>query len=277
MSEIVGVRFQQAGKIYYFNAAGIALEINDYVVVETSRGLELGKVVITPQQILSGDITEPLKPVVRKAKVEDIKQAQQNQEKAKKALVRCRETVEKLNLPMKPISAQHSLDENHLTIFFSAEKRVDFRELVKELSRSLRTRVELRQVGARDEAKLVGGLGKCGYPLCCTSFLCEFTPVSIRMAKEQDVALNPMKTSGICGRLLCCLGYEFDQYRAMKEALPKVGQKVSTPIGKGNIVAGNPLKEAVSVELGTGAVVEFPLTQITWQEKPPTDEQQLGK
>jgi cell fate regulator YaaT (PSP1 superfamily) len=274
MSEIVGVRFQQAGKIYYFNAAGIALEINDYVVVETSRGLELGKVVITPQQILSGDITEPLKPVVRKAKAEDIKQAQQNQEKAKKALARCRETVEKLNLPMKPISAQHSLDENHLTIFFSAEKRVDFRELVKELSRSLRTRVELRQVGARDEAKLVGGLGKCGYPLCCTTFLCEFTPVSIRMAKEQDVALNPMKTSGICGRLLCCLGYEFDQYRAMKEALPKVGQKVSTPIGKGNIVAGNPLKEAVSVELGTGAVVEFPLTQITLQEKPPPDKQQ---
>ena len=274
MSEIVGVRFHQAGKIYYFNAAGIDLNINDCVVAETSHGQELGKVVITPSQVLSSDMTEPLRPVVRKATDEDVKRARENDEKAEKALAQCRESLVKLNLPMKPISAQYSLDGNHLTIFFNAEKRVDFRELVKELSRSLRTRVELRQVGARDEAKIFGGVGKCGYPLCCTTFLCEFTPVSIRMAKEQDVALNPMKTSGACGRLLCCLGYEFDQYRAIKEALPQIGQEVSTAMGKAKVVVINSLKQALSVELSTGAIVELPINQITWNQKSPSDRQQ---
>ncbi len=266
MSEIVGVRFQQVGKIYYFNAAGITVEVNDHVVVETSHGQELGKVVISPKQVLSSDITEPLKSVVRKAQAEDIEQAQQQQEKAVKALAKCRELNEKLNLRMKLLSAQYNLDGSHLTIFFSSEKRVDFRELVRELSRSLRTRVELRQVGARDEAKLVGGLGKCGFPLCCITFLGEFAPVSIKMAKEQDIALNPMKTSGICGRLLCCLGYEYDQYQAMKERLPELGQEVSTSLGRAKVVGNNPLKEAVSVELETGATVEMPLNQITWRK-----------
>lgn len=278
MSEVVGVRFHQASKVYYFNAAGIDLDINDHVVVETSRGQELGKVVITPNQALSTDMTEPLKPVVRKANDEDIKKAQKNSEKAEKAINQCRESVLKLNLPMKPISAQYSLDGNHLTIFFGAEKRVDFRELVKELSHNLKTRVELRQVGARDEAKLFGGVGKCGYPLCCATFLCEFSPVSIRMAKEQDVALNPMKTSGVCGRLLCCLGYEFEQYRAMKEAFPQIGQEVSTPLGKAKVAGINPLKQALSVELDTGAIVELPMNQITWSKKLPDDNQQhVGK
>ncbi len=269
----MGVRFHQASKIYYFNTAGIDLELGDHVVVETSRGLELGNVVVTANQALPSNISEPLKPVVRKARDEDIKQEQKNQEKAIEALKLCRESVAKLNLPMKLISAKYSLDRNHLTVFFSAEKRVDFRELLKELSRNLKTRVELRQVGARDEARLFGGVGKCGYPLCCTTFLCEFSPVSIRMAKEQEVALNPMKTSGICGRLLCCLGYEFEQYRDMKKTLPQAGQEVSTVIGKAKVVSSNPLKQSLSVELHTGAIAELPVTQVTWEEKPSIDKQ----
>lgn len=274
MSEIVGVRFQQAGKVYYFDAADIPLEINDDVLVETSRGHELGKVVIAPKQVIHSEIAEPLKPVIRKAQAEDIAKAQRQQEKATNAIAKCRELIERLNLPMKIISAQYNLDGSHLTLFFSAEKRVDFRELVRELSRNLKTRVELRQVGARDEAKLVGGLGKCGFPLCCATFLSEFAPVSIKMAKEQDIALNPMKTSGICGRLLCCLGYECEQYRAMKEKMPPLRQDVSTALGNAKVVGINPIKETVAVELETGSTVELPLSQITWREKPADDKQQ---
>lgn len=268
MADIVGVRFQPAGKVYYFDAAGVPVQVNDYVVVESTHGQELGRVVIAPDQVLFSDITEPLKPLLRKAQPEDMEKAQRQQERAKEALAICREHIQRLNLPMKPISAQYNLDGNHLTIFFSAEKRVDFRELVRELSRSLKTRVELRQVGARDEAKLIGGLGKCGFPLCCTTFLSEFAPVSIKMAKEQDLALNPMKTSGICGRLLCCLGYEYEQYRAMKEKLPPLRQTVSTPLGNAKVVSCNPLKETVTVELETGITIELSLSQIDWNGKP---------
>jgi len=273
MSEIVGVRFHQAGKVYYFDAADNEVEVGDYVVVETSRGQELGKVVISPKQVLFSDITEPLKPVVRKAQAEDVERAQQQQERSREALAKCQELIGKFNLPMKSISAQYNLDGNHLTVFFSAEKRVDFRELVRELSHSLKTRVELRQVGVRDETKLVGGLGKCGFPLCCTTFLCDFAPVSIKMAKEQGIALNPMKTSGICGRLLCCLGYEYDQYRAMKEKLPGLGQEVSTPLGSAKVVGNNPLKEMVLIELETGVTAELPLSQVTWDKELPGSRQ----
>jgi len=273
MPDVIGVRFQQAGRVYFFDAADIPLELHDYVVVETSHGQEFGKVVITPEQVIFSEITEPLKPVVRKAQADDMARAQQQQEKAKSALAKCRELVEKLSLTMKPVSAQYNLDGGHLTVFFSAEKRVDFRELVRELSRNLKTRVELRQVGARDEAKLIGGLGKCGFTLCCTTFLSEFEPVSIKMAKEQDIALNPMKTSGICGRLLCCLGYEYEQYRAMKEKLPAVRHEVSTNLGNAKVVSSNPLKGTVTVELETGVTVELPLCQVTWNEKPKGDKQ----
>jgi len=274
MAEVVGVRFQQASKVYYFDTTGIPIEVDDWLVAETSRGHELGKVVIAPKQVISSNTTEPLKPVIRKATPADTQHAQQNHERAKEALIQCRESVRKLNLSIKPISTQYNLEGNHLTIFFTAEKRVDFRELVKELSHNLRTRVELRQVGARDEAKLVGGLGKCGFPLCCTSFLCEFTPVSIKMAKEQNVALNPMKTSGVCARLLCCLGYEVEQYRVMKEKLPALGQEVSTSLGKATVVGLNPLKEAVSVKLDSGVTMELSASQIRWQGKPPAEKQQ---
>ncbi len=267
MSGIVGVRLHSAGKVYYYDAADIPLETDDEVVVETSRGHEIGKVVITPNQVIHSEIGEPLKPILRKALAEDIERASRQQERAKNAIAKSRELIEKLNLPMKPISAQYNLDGSHVTIFFSAEKRVDFRELVRELSRNLKTRVELRQVGARDEAKLVGGLGKCGCALCCTTFLSEFAPVSIKMAKEQDITLNPMKTSGICGRLLCCLGYEYEQYHSMKEKMPALKQEVSTALGNAKVISCNPIKETVTVELETGVTVELPLGQITWQAK----------
>jgi len=267
MSKIIGVRFEQAGKLHYFDAADIPLKVNDYVVVETANGLELGKAAISSDSEASG-ITESLRPVLRKAGPDDIGQARRWAGREKNVLVKCKELATELNLAMKPLCASYNLDGSQLNLLFSAEERIDFRELIRRLSRSLRTRVKLRQVGPRDEAKLVGGIGKCGRPLCCMTFLSEFTPVSIRMAKEQALTLNPMKISGICGRLLCCLGYESDLYHAMKGELPKTGQRVSTPRGEAKVVGGNPLKEAVLVRLESGATVELSLRQVTWQKKP---------
>ena len=263
MAEIVGIRFKRAGKVYYFDPTGFDLEVNDYVVVSTARGPELGHVVISPKQVLANEITKPLEPVVRKAEPEDIERAQEFEEKEREARAECDKLVTELNLPMKLLSAEYNLDGSRLTFFFTAVERVDFRELVRKLTSRFKVRVELRQVGPRDGAKLIGGFGKCGRPLCCMSFLSEFASVSIRMAKEQDLALNPMRISGVCGRLLCCLGYETEQYRAMKEKLPKEGQRVSVPMGIAKVVGGNPLKETVLVELESGARVELPLSEVT--------------
>ncbi|MFC1950093.1 stage 0 sporulation family protein [Chloroflexota bacterium] len=264
MAKIVGVRFKRAGKVYYFDTAELDLEVDDYVVVSTSRGLELGKVVISPEQVPVSEADKPLKSVVRKAEPEDIKHAQEFEEGEKEALAECGKLITELHLSMKLLSAEYNLDGSRLTFFFSAAERVDFRELVRELTRRFKVRVELRQVGSRDESKLMGGFGRCGRPLCCMSFLSEFTPVSIKMAKEQGLLLNPMRISGICGRLLCCLGYEGEQYRAMKEKLPKEGQRVSVPLGKASVIGGNPLKETVLVELEkSGARVELPLSEVT--------------
>jgi len=268
MTEIVGIRFKKAGKVYYFDPAGIDLEVNDPVVVKTTRGLELGHVVIAPRQVLVNEVTTPLKPVVRKAEPEDIKRAQELEEKEKEALIECGKLIAKLNLPMKLLSAEYNLDGNRLTFYFSAEERVDFRELVRELTNRFKVRVELRQVGPRDQAKLIGGFGRCGRPLCCMSFLREFVPVSIKMAKEQDLPLNPMKISGVCGRLLCCLVYESEQYRTMKEEMPKEGQRVSTAMGAATVVGNNPLKKTVLVELDTQVTVELPLSEIEIEGKP---------
>jgi cell fate regulator YaaT (PSP1 superfamily) len=269
MAEIVGVRFKRAGKVYYFDAAGIELQVGDYVVVQTTRGLELGRVFITPKQVLAGEVTTELKPVVRKAEPEDIKQAREFEANEAEALAECGKLIAKLGLPMKLLDAEYNLDGSRLTFYFSAEERVDFRELVRELNARFKTRIELRQLGPRDEAKLIGGFGRCGRPLCCVDFLTEFSPVSIRMAKEQDLPLNPMKISGVCGRLLCCLAYESEQYHAMKEKMPKQGQRVSTPMGVAKVVGGNPLKETVLVELESQAIVELPLSKITIEEQPP--------
>jgi cell fate regulator YaaT (PSP1 superfamily) len=262
MANIVGIRFKRAGRVYYFDPADIELGVNDYVVVKTSRGLELGQVVIAPEQVMDSELEEPLKPVIRKAEPEDIEQAQELEAKSAEALVECGNWIDKLKLPMKLLSAEYNLSGSRLTVFFSAAERVDFRQLVKELANHFKVRVELRQVGPRDGAKLVGGFGRCGRPLCCVSFLDEFDPVSIKMAKEQDLPLNPMKISGVCGRLMCCLGYESEVYRAMRERLPKKGQQVSTSKGLASVAAVNPLKETVTVELESGATVELNLSEI---------------
>ena len=263
MSNIVGVRFKKVGKVYYFDPAGIEVESNDYVIVETTRGLEMGQVVISPKQVLASEVNKPLKPVVRKAEPEDIERARELESKEQEALAECSKLIEKLNLSMKLLSAEYNLDGSRLTFHFSASERVDFRELVRELANRLKVRVELRQTGPRDEAKIIGGVGRCGRPLCCASFLSEFAPVSIKMAREQSLSLNPLKISGVCGRLLCCLVYENEQYRSMREKLPKEGERVSTAMGEATVVGSNPLKETVSVELESQVTVELPLSEIT--------------
>lgn len=262
MADVVGVRFRRAGKIYYFDPADIPLQINDQVVVETVRGLELGQVAIAPKQVVAEELQEPLKPVLRKAEPEDIKRCQELEAKEKGALAECARLIEELHLPMKLLSAEYTLDGNRITFYFSAEERVDFRELVRELASRLKMRVELRQMGPRDEAKLVGGCGRCGRPLCCCSFLSDFAPVSIRMAKEQGLPLNPMKISGSCGRLMCCLVYESAQYHAAKEKMPREGQRVDTASGTGKVVGMNALKETVFVQLESEATIEVPVGEI---------------
>jgi cell fate regulator YaaT (PSP1 superfamily) len=263
MADIVGIRFKRAGKVYYFDPADTELEVNDYVVVETARGLELGQVVISPGQVLASDVEKPLKSVVRKAEPEDIQHAEELEVKEREALAECGKLIEKLDLPMKLLSAEYNLDGSRLTLFFSAAERVDFRELVRELAKRLKVRVEMRQTGPRDAAKLTGGCGRCGRPLCCTSFLSKFDPVSMRMAKDQGLPLNPMKISGVCGRLMCCLVYENEQYKMMKEKLPKNGQRVSTAMGMAKVIDSNPLKETVTVEFESEATAELPLSEIT--------------
>jgi len=267
MAEIVGVRFRKAGKVYYFDPAGTDLEVNNYVVVETTRGLELGQVVIAPGQVLASDLGKPLRSVVRKADPEDIQRAQELETREREALAECGRLIDKLDLPMKLLSAEYNLDGSRLTFYFSAAERVDFRDLVRELAGLLKVRVELRQMGPRDEAKIIGGCGKCGRSLCCTDFLSEFAPVSIRMAKEQSMPLNPTKISGVCGRLMCCLVYESEQYHSMKQKLPKEGQQVSTAMGVATVVSSSPLKETVLVRLESEVTVELPLSEITIEEE----------
>ena len=260
MPEIVGVRFKMAGKLSNFDTAGMTLKIGDQVVVETAHGLELGVVTVPPKQI--EDPGESLKSVLRLATPEDISQATQMEEKASQALARCAEAVSQSGLPMKLLTAEYNLDGTRLTVYFCAQGRVDFRGLVRQLASTLQTRVELRQVGTRDEAKLCGRYGHCGRPLCCVSFMTEFAPVSIKMAKEQDLPLNPPKISGLCGRLLCCLAYEYDFYHSTKEKLPKVGKRVNTPMGPATVFWVSVLKQTVMVQLESQAYVELPLDQI---------------
>jgi cell fate regulator YaaT (PSP1 superfamily) len=268
MPNIIGVRFKSAGKVYYFDPVGFDLKAYDYVVVQTSRGVELGQITIPPKEVPASEVTSELKSITRKATEEDLKRAQEFAAKENNALAECGKIIARLNLPMRLVSAEYNLDGSRLTFYFTAEERVDFRELVRELTSFFKTRIELRQIGPRDQAKMVGGLGRCGRHLCCGSFLTEFTPVSIKMAKDQDLPLDPMKISGVCGRLQCCLSYESAQYREAKAQLPKKGQLVNTPSGKGVIIGGNPLKETVLVELETQAEAEFPLQQITKIEDP---------
>jgi cell fate regulator YaaT (PSP1 superfamily) len=264
MANVVGIRFKRAGKIYYFDAGEIPLQVRDFAVVKTSRGVELGHVVIAPGQVQSVDSQEQLSPVLRKAEPEDIARSEELEAKAEEALIECGKTIAELHLPMKLLAAEYNLDSSRLTFLFSAEERVDFRELVRRLTGKFKVRVELRQVGSRDEAKLLGSFGRCGRQLCCASFLTEFTPVSIKMAKEQDLPLNPMKISGACGRLMCCLAYEGEQYREMKAKMPKVGQRISTRLGEATVTGHNALKGTVTVELDSEASIELPLADVSY-------------
>lgn len=276
MADIVGIRFGKAGRVYYFDPAGLELNINGYAIVETSRGMEMGQVVIAPRQVAAEELEEPLKPVVRKAEAADVARAKEFEAKEKDALVECGKLIEKLGLSMKLLTAEYNFDGGKLTFYFSAEERVDFRKLVRELTSLFRVRVELRQVGSRDEARLVGDFGRCGRPLCCLSFLSDFAPVSIKMAKEQSLPLNPMRISGVCGRLMCCLGYECEQYRVAKEKMPREGQKVTVPMGPATVVGCNILKETVLVELETGVQVELPLKDIQVEGAPSPQAEKKG-
>jgi cell fate regulator YaaT (PSP1 superfamily) len=262
MSQIVGVRFNRAGRVYYFHASGLGLCTNDDVVVQTSQGLELGKVIISPDQVVTSNLNEPLKPVLRKADEGDFAHMRSLAKKEKDDKAKCQELINQFGLPMKLLAADWSLDGGCLSILFSAEERVDFRALVKELTKTFRARVELRQVGARDEAKIVGGYGRCGRSLCCATYLTTFESVSMKMAKEQDLPLNPAKISGVCGRLLCCLGYECAQYKEMKAKLPAVGSTVITNEGEARVIGGNPLKETVVAKLESDAILEVPLSDL---------------
>ena len=262
MPDVVGVRFKRAGKVYYFDPAGADLKVYDHVVVQTARGMELGQVTISPKQVLASEITAELKSIVRKANTEDVNRANDYAAKEENALKECAKIITKLNLPMKLVTSEYNLDGSRLTFYFIADERVDFRELVRELTSFFKTRIELRQIGPRDQAKMIGGLGRCGRALCCASYLAEFNPVSIKMAKEQDLPLDPMKISGVCGRLQCCLAYESSTYHDIKASLPKKGQRVNTPSGDGFVTGVYPLKETLMVELENQSTAEFPVSQI---------------
>lgn len=249
MTKVIGVKFKENGKSYYFNPKDFDIKENDNVIVETVRGLEFGAVVFTGREINEEELSTPLKDVVRVATKADEAKHEENVRKAKDAIGICEEKVKKHKLDMKLIDAEYTFDNSKIIFYFSAEGRIDFRELVKDLATIFRTRIELRQIGVRDEAKLLGGLGHCGREFCCHKFLCDFQPVSIKMAKDQGLSLNPTKISGACGRLMCCLSYEQQAYEEKIKKVPKVGSLVLTPQGEGIVVSSNILKEKLQVKL----------------------------
>lgn len=247
MPKIVGVRFKDIGKIYYFSPNDIDFEEGDGVIVETVRGVEYGFVALPPREVSEEDVVSPLKPVVRKATEVDKKTAERNLAKKPDAMRVAKEKIEKHKLNMKLIDCEFTFDSSKVIFYFTSETRVDFRELVKDLASYFRIRIELRQVGIRDEAKLLGGLGPCGRPCCCSSCMGDFARVSIKMAKTQGLSLNPTKISGLCGRLMCCLQYENDYYSEVFKLMPKINSEVTTPDGKATVVSNDMLKKVVTV------------------------------
>ncbi len=249
MIKVVGVRFKKAGKIYYFDPDDIDVKFNEFVVVETARGIEFGHVVVGPKEVTEDEIVSPLKKVLRVALDEDFDIHRENKKKAAEAIDLCKKKVEEHGLSMKLVDVEYTFDNNKVIFYFTADGRVDFRELVKDLAAIFKTRIELRQIGVRDEAKMIGGIGPCGKTVCCGQFLGEFEPVSIKMAKEQSLSLNPTKISGLCGRLMCCLKYEHSVYEELLKGMPQVGDIVVTPEGKGTIVETYTLLEKVKVKV----------------------------
>lgn len=248
MIKVIGVRFRQAGKIYNFSPADFQVKVGDHVIVETARGIEYGSVVQGIREVADDKVIMPLKSVIRIATEEDDKKAIENNEKEKKAFKICKEKIAKHGLEMKLIETEYTFDNNKVLFYFTADGRIDFRELVKDLASVFKTRIELRQVGVRDETKMLGGIGICGRTLCCNTYLSEFIPVSIKMAKEQSLSLNPTKISGICGRLMCCLKNEQEAYEELNSNLPDIGEKVKTFDGfKGEVVSVNVLRQKVKI------------------------------
>ena len=248
MIKVIGVRFRTAGKIYFFSPGGLELKAGDKVIVETARGVEFGSVVTGIKEVPDDQISQPLKPVIRIATQDDVRREAKNREKEKDAFKICQEKIRKHGLEMKLIDAEYTFDNNKVLFYFTADGRIDFRELVKDLASVFRTRIELRQIGVRDETKIRGGIGICGRPLCCHTYLTEFAPVSIKMAKEQNLSLNPTKISGVCGRLMCCLKNEEETYEELNSHLPSIGDYVTTPEKlKGEVQSVNVLRQTVKV------------------------------
>ena len=269
MAKIIGVRFRHAGKAYYFDPRDLDIKYNDNVVVETARGLEYGRVIMPPLEYADEKLKAPLKEVVRIATPEDTAKELSNEEKEKEAFVICRQKILEHGLEMKLIATEYAFDDSKILFYFTADGRIDFRELVKDLAGVFRRRIELRQIGVRDETKILGGMGVCGRPLCCHTYLSEFVPVSIKMAKEQNLSLNPTKISGTCGRLMCCLKNEADTYAELKKGLPVKGDQATTPDGRhGEVQSVNILRQLVKIVVDVGddekELQEYPVSEITF-------------
>ncbi|APH06744.1 PSP1 domain-containing protein [Bacillus weihaiensis] len=262
MYDVVGVRFKKAGKIYYFDPNGFQIDDDEFVIVETIRGIEFGKVVLNNKKVEENDVVLPLKKVIRIADEKDRLMVKENQDAATEAYLVCQKKVTEHGLDMKLVDVEYTFDRNKVIFYFTADGRVDFRELVKDLAAIFKTRIELRQIGVRDEAKMLGGIGPCGRMLCCSTFLGDFEPVSIKMAKDQNLSLNPTKISGLCGRLMCCLKYENDEYESAKEKLPDLGEMIATPNGLGKVVGLNILEQVIQINL----VEQERVVEYTWDE-----------
>jgi len=252
MFEVVQVRLRDAGKIRYFFTNNLKFDIGDYVICEADRGLDYGQVVSETEKVLDKDKGEPLRKIIRKTNPWDHKQIEKNKKKVKELMETCAKKIAAHGLPMKLVGAEYSFDRSKIIFYFSAEERIDFRNLVRELANIFRARIELKQIGVRDEARILGGFGPCGRELCCAKFLKDFEAVTIRMAKDQNLSLNPTKISGFCGRLMCCLGYEYKTYKDIMKELPRIGQEIKTGKYKGRVVGLNPLKKTVTIETTDG-------------------------
>lgn len=266
MIEVIGVRFKKTGKIYYFDPDRLDIVKNEYVIVETSRGIEFGKVVIANKSVDEEDVVLPLKKVIRIATKKDKHTVLENKKSSEEAHQTCVDKINQHKLDMNLVDVEYTFDRNKVIFYFTADGRIDFRELVKDLASIFKTRIELRQIGVRDEAKLLGGIGPCGRMLCCSTFLGDFEPVSIKMAKDQNLSLNPAKISGLCGRLMCCLKYENDDYEQAKRQLPDLGERIETSLGRGKVVGLNILERVIQIQLkDKEGVVEYTLDELIEQ------------
>jgi len=276
MTKVVGVRFRQVGKIYFFAPGKYSVEVGQHVIVETARGVEYGSVVLGEREVEDRDVVQPLKAIIRIATLEDDEREAKNREKEKEAYKICLEKIKKHNLTMKLIKVEYTFDNNKVLFYFTADGRIDFRELVKDLASVFKTRIELRQIGVRDETKILGGIGSCGRPLCCATYMPEFVPVSIKMAKEQNLSLNPSKISGVCGRLMCCLKNEQETYEELNSHLPSVGDYVTTPEKlKGEVSSVNVLRQLVKVIVTLDGdekeIREYPVSELRFKPKRKND------